>query len=97
MLNVCAFVVLFTVAAALLPEETPAFAAGLLEMTGGVSRLPATRAGLAAAAALVGFGGLSVHCQTLAVLGDTDLSPRLLFPGKVLQAALSAALAALLL
>ncbi len=92
-LQICAFVTLFAVAAALLPESAPPFAVGLLEMTSGLSGLPDTRAGHAMAAALVGFGGLSVHCQTLAVLADTDIAPRLHFPGKVLQAALSAALA----
>lgn len=92
-LHICAFVTLFAVAAALLPEAAPPFAVGLMEMTTGLSRLENTLAGRAMAAALAGFGGLSVHCQTLAVLADTDLRPRLHFPGKVIQAALSALLA----
>ena len=96
-LNICAFVTLFSAVSALLPAGTPPLATGLLEMTGGLSLLENSRAGRAAAAALVGFGGLSVHCQTLSVLADTDLRPRLHLAGKVLQALLSAALAWLLL
>ena len=97
MLNICAFVTLFSVAAALLPAGTPPLATGLLEMTGGLSRLGNTRAGRAAAGMLTGFGGLSVHCQTLSVLADTDLDVRRYFAGKTLQALLSGALAWLLL
>ena len=96
-LNICAFVTLFAVVAAFLPAETPPLVTGLLEMTTGLSQLENTGAGRAAAAAMVGFGGLSVHCQTMSVLADTGLSARLHFPGKIFQAALSAALAWILL
>jgi len=96
-LSICAFVTLFTVFVKLLPlGEYPA-AAGLLEMTTGLSRLTDSRFHRAAAAGLVSFGGLSVHCQTAAVLGDTGLSLRLHFVGKLLQAGLAAGAAWLLL
>ena len=48
----------------------------------------------AGAAALLGWGGLSVHCQTAAVLRGAGLSLRPYLCGKALQAALSAAAAA---
>ena len=48
------------------------------------------------AAALLGWGGLSVHGQTAAVLADTNLKMGRYFLGKLLQAALSALLAYLL-
>lgn len=90
-LNICAFVVLFRVLAALLPPELPAWCLGILEMVSGVAALTPGRAGLAAAAAIVGWGGLSVHCQTMSVAGE--LSLRWHWAGKLLQAGLSAALA----
>ena len=62
-----------------------------------LSFLENTRAGRAAAGVLVGFGGLSVHCQTLSVLAGTDLDVRRHLAGKVLQGALSGLLAWLLL
>ena len=48
------------------------------------------------AAALLGWGGLSVHCQTAAVTAGSGISLRLYVPAKAVQAALSAGLAALL-
>ena len=51
---------------------------------------------LVLAAALLGWGGLSVHCQTAAVTAGSGISLRLYLPAKAVQAALSAGLAALL-
>ena len=83
-LNVSAFVVFFTVLARLLLHFLPeAFA----------SSLPCSRAGFLACAALLGWGGMSVHCQTLSVLAATPLSARYYLKGKVLQALLSLLLA----
>ena len=48
------------------------------------------------AAACSGWGGLSVLCQTAAVLDGTDLSLKPCVKGKFFQALLSALLAALL-
>ena len=101
-LNVSAFVVFFTVLARLLLHFLPeAFASslpcalllGFLELTSGVLALPCSRAGFLSCAALLGWGGLSVHCQTLSVLAASPLSARYYLKGKVLQALLSLLLA----
>ena len=95
-LNVSAFVVFFTVLARLLLHFLPeAFALllGFLELTSGVLSLPCSRAGFLACAALLGWGGMSVHCQTLSVLAATPLSARYYLKGKALQALLSLLLA----
>ena len=101
-LNVSAFVVFFTVLARLLLHFLPeAFASslpcalllGFLELTSGVLSLSCSRAGFLSCAALLGWGGLSVHCQTLSVLAATPLSARYYLKGKVLQALLSLLLA----
>ena len=101
-LNVSAFVVFFTVLARLLLHFLPeAFASslpcalllGFLELTSGVLALPCSRAGFLSCAALLGWGGLSVHCQTLSMLAASPLSARYYLKGKVLQALLSLLLA----
>ena len=92
-LRICGFVVLFRTAGALLPAGLPAPLLGLLEMVSGVAALSPGRAGFIAAAGIVGWGGLCVHCQTMAVLSGTGLSLRRHWLGKALQAALSIALA----
>lgn len=91
MFQICAFVVVFRAAAALLPSWVPGWAVGVLEMVSGVAALPAGRAGFVLAAALAGWGGLSVHCQAMAVAEDLRFAWHL--PGKLLQAALAALLA----
>jgi hypothetical protein len=96
MLSVCAFVVFFVAALRLLTVLTGIshpLLIGAVELTGGVLRLTPDRAGFVMAAALLGWGGLSVHGQTAAVLRGTDLpmTPHLL--GKAAQAALSTVLA----
>ena len=96
-LNVCAFVVLFQTLAALLPGELPWYALGALELVSGMSVLPAGKAGFIAAAALAGWGGLSVHCQALALTAPEGLSFRAHWAGKALQAGVSAVLAAAVL
>ena len=45
---------------------------------------------LLVAAALLGWGGVSVHCQTAAVLEDTGLSLKRYLLAKALQAVVSA-------
>lgn len=92
-LNICGFVVFFQVIAGLLPGHLPPAVLGFFEMVTGVAALTPDRAGFIAAAAIVGWGGLSVHCQTLSVTGG--LSLRWHWLGKAMQAGLSAALAAL--
>lgn len=93
-LSVCAFVTLFQTLAALLPGGLGWPALGALELVTGLSVLPPGRGSLAAAAALAGWGGLSVHCQGLAFTAPEGLSFRFHWLGKALQAALSAGLAA---
>ena len=99
MLRICGFVILALVAQALVTEWTgighPA-ALGFIELTGGVVRLGGGKTDFVWAAALLGWGGLSVHGQTAAVLGDTDLKMGRYFLGKSLQALLSAMLAYML-
>ena len=96
MVSVCAFVVFFVAALRLVTALTglaqPAII-GAVELTGGILRLTPDRTGFVTAAALLGWGGLSVHGQTAAVLRGTDLplTPHLL--GKAAQAAVSAVLA----
>lgn len=101
-LNVCAFVVLFMVLLQLISAVFPtSFAAlpiypllpGCVEMTNGITLLSPSRTGFVFCAVLLGWGGLSVHAQTLSVLGDSDLSMRYYWCGKIMQAVLSAPLA----
>lgn len=90
-LNICAFVALFRAAAGVLPAHFPAAVLGFFEMVTGTASLRPGRAGFVTAAAILSWGGLSVHCQTLAVIGD--LSARKHWIGKAVQAALSAGIA----
>ena len=91
MLHLSAFVVFFSVVTTLLP--LPPLLAGLLELTVGITSLSPTRTGFSLSALLLGWGGVSVCCQTAAVLSDTDLSVRYFLAGKSLQALLCAAAA----
>lgn len=121
-LNICAFVLFFTVvirmlflsgvmgalaggtAALLSPlgldqAWAQRLITGLLELSSGVSSL--TGAGtvtgrLSMAAFMLGWAGLSVHCQVLAFLGDSGLSLRTYLTGKLLHGGLSALFTALL-
>ena len=95
MLNICAFVVLFRVLAALPPVTPPFLVLGALEMVSAAAALPAGGMGFVAAAAVVGWGGLSVHCQAMSLTAPAGLSFRWHWAGKAIQAGLSALLAAL--
>lgn len=96
MVRICGFVVFALVVQALLAELTgithPA-ALGFIELTGGVVRLGSSPSDFVWAATLLGWGGLSVHGQTAAVLAGTGLRMDRYFLGKLLQAAVSAVLA----
>ena len=95
--RVCAFVVFFLVLLRLaegLIGPLPPLAAGVPELTNGILRLTPDRRGFVTAAALLGWGGLSVHCQTAAVLGGSGISMRWYLPAKAMQGAVSAVLAA---
>ena len=121
-LNICAFVVCFTVIIRLgfLSGILPTLAAllgkalaplgftelwgqrlltGVLEMSSGVAALTGSGSlsGRAAMAAFVlGWAGLSVHCQVLSFLGESGLNVRTYIAGKALHGCFSAALTALL-
>ena len=69
--------------------------AGLLELSSGVSSLrdSAQLAGRAAMAAfMLGWAGLSVHCQVLSFLADSGLSARVYLAGKLCHGLIAAAL-----
>ena len=121
-LNICAFVVFFTVVIQLLirsgflpglaqvlgtvlapfgltPEWAQRLLTGALEISSGVWTLSGdgTLSGkLILAAFMLGWAGLSVHCQVLAFLGDSGLSLRTYLTGKLLHGGLSALFTALL-
>ena len=99
MLSVCAFVVFFYVLAqplaSLGPHAGPLLV-GLTELFSLTPLLESTRFGFILAAGISGWGGLSVLCQTMAVLDGSGLSARPCFFGKAVQGILSALLAAVL-
>ena len=97
MAGVCGFVIFFLVLLRLAESflgPLPPLAAGLVELTNGILRLTPDRGGFVLAAALLGWGGLSVHCQTAAVLGGSGISMRWYLPAKAMQGVVSAVLAA---
>ncbi len=113
-LNICAFVVFFSVVLQLLAawgvlsalaevlgllglseEWARRLVAGLLELSSGVSSLTggAGLAGRASMAAfMLGWAGLSVHCQVLSFLLDSGLSVRTYLAGKLCHGLLAAGL-----
>ncbi len=74
-----------------------AILSGLLELTGGVWSLRGATgsltASIAMAAFMLGWAGLSVHCQVLSFLAETGLSAKTYILGKLLHGLLSAGLA----
>lgn len=99
MLSVCAFVTLFYAAASPLAELGgrlgPALV-GMAELFSLTPLLGADRFSFILASGCAGWGGVSVLCQTAAVLEDTDLSVRPCLVGKLTQGILSALLAGVL-
>ena len=96
MLSVCAFVTLFYVLAAplrSLPGPWAALTVGVTELFSLTPLLHCDRMGFVLAAGCAGWGGLSVLCQTAAILDGTDLPLRPCVLGKLMQGLLSAALA----
>lgn len=99
MVSVCAFVTLFYVLVsplARLGGRLAAMAVGITELFSLTPLLTCDRTGFILAAGCAGWGGLSVLCQTAAVLDGTDLSLRPCFLGKLTQGHLSALMAAAL-
>lgn len=113
-LNICAFVVFFSVILRLLTvggilaaaarflslfgvgsQWAQRLLSGLLELSSGVTSLTgAGRQGVSMAAFMLGWAGLSVHCQVLSFLGDSGLSPRTYLAGKLCHGLTAAALTA---
>ena len=96
MLSVCAFVTLFYVLISPLASRSrllPTALVGLVELFSLTPLLTPDVPGFVLAAACAGWGGLSVLCQTAAVLDGTGLRLTPCVWGKLLQALLSAALA----
>ncbi len=116
LLNVCGFVVCFTVFTGLLrangileplvrlfplsaQDAVRAFLIGFWEIGGGIGALrglPPTPLNLALAAAMVGWGGVSVQFQTLAVLAGSNIKGALHRTGRLSSAVLSFGLSYLL-
>ena len=94
MLSVCAFVVLFSALTGVLSQLLGDSAALngiylLAEVCGAVTH-GAKVMPVAAVAFAVGFGGLCVHCQLLAVLKDVDVHKGLFFLFRIIQGLLTA-------
>ena len=111
-LNVCGFVVCFTVFTALLDangflslfsawlssifhlslSQCKALISGIFELgsAAGLMRgLSPTADNIALAAGILGWGGISVHFQTMAFISDTEIKGTLHFAGRLLSAVLS--------
>ncbi len=98
-LSVCAFVLFFYVLARPLSALDPPLGPTLVGVTELFSLTPlltADRFGFVLSAAASGWGGLSVLCQTAAVLEGSGLSPRSCVLGKAVQGLFSLLLALLL-
>lgn len=95
--RVCAFVVFFLVLLRLLEHYTGTWgaAAGVVELTNGILRLTPGRRGFVLASSLLGWGGLSVHCQTAAVTAGSGMRLGRYLAAKAVQSVLSALLALL--
>lgn len=98
MLSVCAFVVFFYVLAQPLAAaggRTGAALVGIVELFSLTPLLTPDRFGFILASGMAGWGGLSVLCQTAAVLEGSGLGAGSCLRGKAVQGLLAAALAAL--
>lgn len=120
-LNLCAFVLFFSILIRILHMSgaisaalgalsqlfspisltlpfAPLLLPGFLEISSGISALSGAEplsCQMILAAFMLGWAGLSVHCQVLSFLVDSGLSPRFYFAGKLLHGCISAVLAAL--
>lgn len=107
-LTVCGFAVCFSVLLGLLEswgffrllgvctQERRVLASGLFEIgaaVGAMRSLTLSPAHLALAAGVLGWGGLSVHCQTAALFADSELSLRRHTLGRLCSALVSALIA----
>ena len=110
-LTVCGFAVCFSVLLGLLEswgffrllgvctQERRVLASGLFEIgsaVGAMRGLSQSPEHLALAAGVLGWGGLSVHCQTAALFADSELSLRRHTLGRLCSALFSALIASAL-
>ncbi len=104
-LAVCGYVILFSALLEILaplkvlPPLALALATGFWELGSGIAALrglPPTPMTLSAAAFLLGWGGLSVHFQTLGALADTDIKCARHLAGRALCGGIAALLTFLL-
>ncbi|MBE6984128.1 MAG: hypothetical protein E7434_00675 [Ruminococcaceae bacterium] len=102
MLNVSALVVLFSIIISILdalklfsalPQNIQALIFGSLELTSGIALTKNTVNSFAICAFLMGWGGLCVHLQAMAIWNKQGLSVRNYLPAKLLHGLLSAFLA----
>lgn len=92
---ICGFFLFFRGLIALLPAGMPIWFLGFLEMSCGVTALTGLPRELPLAAAILGWGGLSVHFQAMDLLGGSDISPAFYWKGKLLHSAVSFVLCSL--
>jgi sporulation integral membrane protein YlbJ len=88
MVQVCAFVTFFYTLLQLFSNLTGVshpLVLGFVELTRGILQLRTDHGGFVIASALLGWGGLSVHCQTAAVLSGTGISLKNHLRGKMLH------------
>lgn len=98
MLSVCGFILFFYVLASPLADLGSPLGAGLvgfLELFSLTPLLAPDRLGFLLASACAAWGGLSILCQTAAVLEGSGLRLRTYVAGKLLQTLLAAGLAAI--
>ena len=97
--TVCGYVVLFGALLGVLepylalPPTTNALVCGFLELGSGVAAMAGQTLGpvsLAVTALIIGWGGVSVHCQTMGVLAGTDISCARHLAGRALCGVLAA-------
>lgn len=104
MATVCGWVIIFRVIIAiaqrwflwLLPPNIRIFIIGCFELTNGyigLTGIPNDLQRFALASIFLALGGLCVGMQTISIIGQAGLTPGSYFPGKLIQAAISAAMA----
>lgn len=77
------------------PEWAELLTAGILELSSGVTSLmggSGVTGRASMAAFMLGWAGLSVHCQVLSFLADSELSPKTYLAGKLCHGLIAAAL-----
>ena len=97
-INICGFVIFFSILialsniSALKSSFAKALISGILELGNGAAAISTLDAGplsLSLAAGMLGWGGLSVHFQTLAVLSESKIKGSLHLAGRLISAMIS--------